>query len=173
MSIDTKLDEFLSSQGSGFTATIETLPDKPTQIRVTPFLGESWTGRVHSFELPRDAIRSVTPTGKYHFCCGKRLEIVVVEFAENASIPVADLIKRMGRPGDYMHAVPPHGAGASHVPAQAAAAQRGQGIVGRWPVPGLPCEIVCIEVCTRFCSPVGWDCCQWETRCGINCNLHA
>ena len=34
---------------------------------------------------------------------------------------------------------------------------------------GDRCQFVCIEVCTRFCHPTGWDCCQWETRCALSC----
>jgi hypothetical protein len=44
------------------------------------------------------------------------------------------------------------------------------GLVGRFPIPWTPCVVTCIEVCTEFCAPTGWDCCRWETRCGINCN---
>ena len=43
-------------------------------------------------------------------------------------------------------------------------------LVGRWNVPWTNCEINCIEVCTRFCHPTGWDCCGWETRCALSCN---
>jgi hypothetical protein len=42
-------------------------------------------------------------------------------------------------------------------------------LVGRWPIPGTQCEVNCIEVCTRFCGPTGWDCCNWETRCATTC----
>jgi hypothetical protein len=43
-------------------------------------------------------------------------------------------------------------------------------LVGRWRVPWTNCEVNCIEVCTRFCHPTGWDCCQWETRCALSCS---
>jgi hypothetical protein len=43
-------------------------------------------------------------------------------------------------------------------------------LVGRWNIPWSNCEVVCIEVCTRFCHPTGWDCCGWETRCALNCS---
>jgi hypothetical protein len=43
-------------------------------------------------------------------------------------------------------------------------------LVGRWSLPG-PCELTCIEVCTRFCGPTGWDCCNWETRCSLKCDF--
>lgn len=43
-------------------------------------------------------------------------------------------------------------------------------LVGRWHIPWTNCDISCIEVCTRFCSPTGWDCCGWQTRCALVCN---
>jgi hypothetical protein len=42
-------------------------------------------------------------------------------------------------------------------------------LVGRWSLPGIPCQLSCIEVCTRFCRPTGWECCNWETRCVLKC----
>jgi hypothetical protein len=42
-------------------------------------------------------------------------------------------------------------------------------LVGRWDL-GTRCQFACIEVCTRFCRPTGWDCCQWETRCALSCD---
>jgi hypothetical protein len=141
-------------------------------------------------------IRSVKPTGDFHRCCGKRLEIVEIEFAENASVPVADLMKRAPRTGGEPHAgmpyegIPYQGIPYQGMPTQMmgaqfpqqmpggrlpprearAAGRRGAGLVGRWPIPWTPCHVTCIEVCTRFCSDTGWDCCQWETRCGIGCD---
>ena len=38
---------------------------------------------------------------------------------------------------------------------------------GRWTIFG--CTVTCIEVCTEFCRPTGWDCCKWETRCNWDC----
>jgi hypothetical protein len=43
-------------------------------------------------------------------------------------------------------------------------------LVGRWHIPWTRCEVSCIEVCTRFCAPTGWDCCGWETRCAVTCD---
>jgi hypothetical protein len=42
-------------------------------------------------------------------------------------------------------------------------------LVGRWNL-GSRCQLACIEVCTRFCQPTGWACCQWETRCALSCD---
>ena len=42
-------------------------------------------------------------------------------------------------------------------------------LVGRWDL-GTRCQFACIEVCTRFCRPTGWACCQWETRCALSCD---
>ena len=46
-------------------------------------------------------------------------------------------------------------------------------LIGRWHIPWTGCDISCIEVCTRFCSPTGWDCCGWETRCVLVCDGQA
>jgi hypothetical protein len=39
-------------------------------------------------------------------------------------------------------------------------------LVGHWKIFG--CDVNCIEVCTEFCEPTGWDCCKWETRCSVD-----
>jgi len=95
MSTPIKIDDFLSAQGSGFTATLETIPDRQTHVKVTPYQEGTGCACSMSFQLPREMISSVTPTGKYHFCCGKRLEVVVIAFAENASVPVTELMQRL------------------------------------------------------------------------------
>lgn len=209
-----QLDEFLKAQGSGFTATLEAIPDKPTHVRVTPFRDGHDCGCAGSFELPREAIRSVTGTGQFHFCCGKRLQVAIVEFAENASVPVADLMKQKEDGYTHTHDHGPdagrehmghsgprgypgaagHGGRGGHGgyggysgyarPAFARSARGGGppppppfgsgggpvGLVGRWRIPWSRCSVSCIEVCTRFCSDTGWDCCEWETRCALNCD---
>jgi hypothetical protein len=172
MSTPMQLDEFLKSQTSGFTATLEPVPEKPTSIKVTPYRDDRGCGCSSGFELPRNMIRSVTPTGKYHFCCGKRLEVAVVEFTENASVSVADLMKRIEGPSEHAHSASPYSPRGHPVPPHAAdtSSRLSSGIVGRWPIPWTPCHVECIEVCTRFCGPTGWDCCNWETRCRIGCS---
>jgi hypothetical protein len=183
MSNPMKLDEFLSTQSSrseAFTATVEPIADNATDVKITPFHEGGGCGCSSSFTLAKKMIRSVKPTGNFHRCCGKRLEIVEIEFEENASVPVADLMKRAARAGGEMHAGLPHEGSPFQMPGMPggqlpphearAAGRQGAGLVGRWPIPWTPCEVVCIEVCTRFCGPTGWACCEWETRCGINCN---
>ena len=193
MSTPMKLDEFLSTQSSrseAFTATVEPIVDNATEVKITPFQEGRGCGCSSSFTLAKEMIRSVTPTGSFHHCCGKRLAIVEIEFAENASVPVADLMKRAARPSGEMHADIPYQMAGGQFPQQMAgvpfpqqtpggqlpprearaAGRMGAGLVGRWPIPWTPCHVTCIEVCTRFCSDTGWDCCQWETRCAIGCN---
>jgi hypothetical protein len=63
--------------------------------------------------------------------------------------------------------------GHHHLTGVVAADNRAQvfpALVGRWPIPWTNCEVECIEVCTGFCGPTGWDCCQWETRCALSCD---
>ena len=177
MSEPVGLDEFLSDQGklAGFTATLEPVPDKPRHVKVTPFREDRGCGCSSSFELPKEAIRSVTPTGSYHFCCGKRLQVAVVEFAEGASIPVADLVEQMNRPSEHRQAAPRAGGqrGANPPWPPHPGGSQPVGLVGRWHIPWTNCDIECIEVCTEFCAPTGWDCCGWETRCALVCNGQA
>ena len=111
MSEPIQLDEFLTSQSSdtsGFTATLEPIDDKPSAVRVTPYREDRGCGCASSFELPKEMIESVVPTSRYHYCCGKRLEVVVVSFTDNAAVPVAELMKPMDRSGGDHHA---HGPG--------------------------------------------------------------
>ncbi|MEO7362548.1 MAG: hypothetical protein ABI120_19615 [Gemmatimonadaceae bacterium] len=161
MSEPMPLDDFLSAQGSGFTATIEAIAEKPMYVKVTPWRESGGCGCASSLELPRDAIKSVKGTGQFHFCCGKRLEVAVVDFNDDASIPLADVLEKadfFGRraPGG---SVPPNtGPGA---PVQ---------LRGRWRIPWTRCTVTCIDVCTHFCGPTGFDCCGWSTRCGVTCD---
>ena len=172
MSTPMKLDAFLTQQthvqDTGFMAVLEPIADRPDAIKVTPFHDDQGCGCASSLELPRTMIQSVTPTGKFHQCCGKRLEVVQVEFTENASVPVADLMRRRVQPHDHGHAVAPPGRFAPP-PGAMSRSRSPHGLVGRFPIPWTPCTINCIEVCTEFCSDTGWDCCRWETRCGVNC----
>jgi hypothetical protein len=175
MSESMGLDEFLSGQGklAGFTATLEAVPDKSTHVNVTPFHHDRGCGCASSFELPKEAIRSVTPTGDYHFCCGKRLQVVVVEFAEDASIPVADLVEQMHSPPGQLRGAPTAGGPGASDPATWSARRGGSRpsrLIGHWPIPFTDCYVQCIDVCTEFCGPTGWDCCRWETRCVVICN---
>lgn len=193
MSKSMKVDDFLSAQGNveaGLTATLEAVPERDTHVKITPFREGLGCGCSQSFELPKKMIRSVTGTGRHHFCCGKRLEVASVEFTDDAAIPVSELMKARehahahehGHGHEHHHHAHEHphggppgmpGGGPMMPPGaweQGTAQRRRHALVGRWPIPWTPCEISCIEVCTRFCNPWGWDCCEWETRCAINCN---
>jgi hypothetical protein len=60
-----KLDDFLTAQSDqrlGFTATVEAMPGKPTDVEITPFREEHGCGCASSFVLPESMIRSVTST---------------------------------------------------------------------------------------------------------------
>jgi hypothetical protein len=88
-----KIDEFLSSQGSGYTAILERIPGKDTHVKITPYRGGSNCACAASFSLAKHFIESVTPTDTSYFYCGKRLEVVLVTFAKDASIPVTEVFE--------------------------------------------------------------------------------
>jgi hypothetical protein len=185
-----RLDEFLEAQGRGVTVTLQAIPDRPDLVRVTPHHGRGGCGCGSSFDLPRTMIVGVKGTGTHHFCCGKRLEVAIVEFAEDAAVPVAELMKPRTQHHRHRHRRGPRRHGRSGEPdARGMVGRRrawGTGdsgprpvgppgggpvaLVGRWRIPWTRCTVSCIEVCTRFCGPTGWDCCGWETRCAVNCD---
>jgi hypothetical protein len=177
------LDDFLEAQGKGITATLEACADKSTHIKLTPWHGEGRCGCSSSIELPREAIASIVPTGKFVFCCGKRLEVAVVELNDKATISIGDLLKQKEQPMPHGPGEPGHRVGHGHgggysalhgpamppsVPQTGRRAASSMGLIGRWRLPWTRCTVSCIEVCTRFCSDTGWDCCEWETRCAID-----
>jgi hypothetical protein len=45
--------------------------------------------------VPREAINVVTMTENTHFCCGKTLRVVEVEFADDATISLQDLFSQI------------------------------------------------------------------------------
>jgi hypothetical protein len=178
------LDEFLEDQGevAGFTATLEPVPDKSTHVKVTPFRDGHGCGCESSFELPKDAIRSVTPTGNHHFCCGKSLRVAVVEFAEGASIPVADLVEQMSRASSDFHAAPtpdhlhamrtPDRPGGGNPPPHPGGS-RPIARIGFWDIPWTNCSIEAYESCIGWGGPSGFECLGWEQRYRLVCNGRA
>lgn len=133
MNTPISLDELLESQSPSFTATLEPISEKPTDVKVMPYRDDYRSGCSSSFELPGSMIRSIIPTGKYHYCCGKRLEVAIVELTEDASAPVAHFMKRIERPSEHTDAAPSYVSGENYDPSRAAysRSRMSPGIVGR------------------------------------------
>jgi hypothetical protein len=53
--------------------------------------------------IEKSQIKSVTKTEHRHFCCGKSLIVVEVNFAENASIPLSDVFAQASQAAESGH----------------------------------------------------------------------
>jgi hypothetical protein len=78
------IDELLERQGQPgqMLVTIEALPDDDERVKVTPFVAEVGCLCSRALNVNKSAIESVTTTDEVHVCCGKRLMVVEVVFAD-------------------------------------------------------------------------------------------
>ena len=72
-------------------ATIEQVDGKPELVKVTPWVKNMGCLCTLALVVPKIVITSVKTTGENHYCCGKQLEVVEVNFKKDASIAVADV----------------------------------------------------------------------------------
>lgn len=90
------LDELLASQAKPTTkAVIEAVPGDDAKIKLTPWSPGVGCSCASSIILPRSTVASVTSTGEKHFCCGKELSVVAVEFATGASLDLNELLQQL------------------------------------------------------------------------------
>ncbi|GAA4455836.1 hypothetical protein GCM10023170_049450 [Phytohabitans houttuyneae] len=89
------VDDVLARQGSAeeLRVTIEAVPEDEGRVKVTPFVPDVGCLCAYSLTIDKQVIESVTTTDEFHHCCGKRLMIVQVSFAENA---LADVFQQLG-----------------------------------------------------------------------------
>lgn len=106
-----KLEEFLTEQSKHiFQATIEPVEDQPKKCRLTPWVEHGGCQCSSALIIEKSQIKSVTKTEHRHFCCGKSLTVVEVNFAENASIPLSDVFaqaSQSAKSGHHEH-IPHH-----------------------------------------------------------------
>lgn len=112
------VDEFLSVQEKRMTlATIEAVDGKTDFVKVTPWSNSGGCSCRDAITVPKKAIKSVTPTGDRHFCCGKTLLVVEVVFDTEATISVQEVFHQRLDAG--MHAAEEAVSQAPFVPAGA------------------------------------------------------
>lgn len=107
------LAAFLKEQEvSGLVATVEAIPEKPKFVKVTPWVQSAGCLCRYAVDVPEGSIKSVTPTGQTHPCCGKVLKVVEVQFQDDATLKTSDvfgqLMKAASGGGHEGHAEP-HG----------------------------------------------------------------
>ncbi len=69
-----------SAHSDVFLATIEGLPD--AKVKITPWTEGGGCLCAFAFVVDEDAVKELTRTADFHSCCGKRLNVVEVAFAE-------------------------------------------------------------------------------------------
>lgn len=90
------LDELLSQQQQGlFLATVEPVEDQPEDCKLTPWVEGQGCLCSLAVVIPRAAISSVKLTENRHYCCGKLLFVVEINFQQGSSIKLDDLFSQM------------------------------------------------------------------------------
>lgn len=83
------LEELLGSQTNATAqATIERVDGDDTRVMVSPYLDATGCACDLSITVPKAAIASLRKTDAVHHCCGQRLAVVEVEFANEAHADV-------------------------------------------------------------------------------------
>jgi hypothetical protein len=90
------LNQLLEDQAQQiFSGTIEAVEGKDHAIKLTPWLSGTGCLCHLAIVVPKESVTSVTTTEHVHLCCGKSLRVVEVEFAENATIPLKELVSQI------------------------------------------------------------------------------
>lgn len=150
---------------------MEAVPDKPDQVKMTPWQPQQGCLCHLSLVLPKSAIESVTPTGQKHPCCGKVLLVVEVKFKEGATLELRTIFDQL-----HSHASHPHRGSEEHTRPfdfgghSGMAPDRSLIQTGdfRYLCGGRPCppRNVCVSCNDReFCASPGTSCCG-QGLCG-------
>lgn len=165
------LDELFQKQGEGqYMATIEPTVD-PAQVKLTPYLANLGCLCSQSIKIPKDLIDSVTPTGEFHLCCGKRLIVVEIHFKKGANLPLntifdqlrANLVERQdARPAFSTMPHPSQMSSSGGMALSYSGADRFSQIV--CPFGYYPCEGTCGKRCY---NPAAGETCRNGSVCGF------
>ena len=91
------LDELFTIQSRPTSlVTIEQI-ENSDRVKITPWASNRGCLCSFAFEVTKDAIEYVLPTGDIHPCCGKNLHVVAAYFKEGRSVPVTDIVAQIIR----------------------------------------------------------------------------
>jgi hypothetical protein len=92
------LDSFLTSQDHpSLKATVERVEGEADLVKITPWLPEMGGCMCSAaIKVTKSAIEWVKPTDDTHYCCGKTLRVVEVQFKEAQAISLNDLFAQLG-----------------------------------------------------------------------------
>jgi hypothetical protein len=92
------LDALLVEQSITVTlATVEAIPDKPDLVRVTPWIPARGCACRFALDVPKRDIGKLTRTEHRHFCCGKVLSVVEIEFKDESVLSVTSVFADLSR----------------------------------------------------------------------------
>jgi hypothetical protein len=90
------LDALLSAQSTSHAlVTIESIDSRDDVVKVTPWSESGGCQCDWSVLIKRSQIESVTPSGQTHHCCGKRLQVVSINFHKNASLDPTEFLGQL------------------------------------------------------------------------------
>lgn len=100
------VDEFLAANSavSSLLATIEPTSDKDS-VRVTPWINGDCACEA-SLVIPKSAIANLARTKDTHSCCGKRLAVAEVTFAEASKAFISIFEQLLARRSAALDALP-------------------------------------------------------------------
>ncbi len=90
------VDALLKAQGAdgaSLLATIEPVTDDDSKVRVTPFVAETGCSCAQAITVPKKDIKTLYTTDDVHWCCGKKLTVVEVEFVHDS---LTDVVRQLG-----------------------------------------------------------------------------
>ena len=91
------IDELLEKQSqTASAATIEAVSGQPDLVKVTPWVADSGCLCHLAIEVQKSSIKSVTPTGQKHNCCGKILSVVEVKFNDKSQMTLSEIFGQLG-----------------------------------------------------------------------------
>ena len=86
------VEQLLEAQSRpAFRATIESVVGDGTQVLVTPWVQGRGCLCQLALKIPKTAIKSLALTGELQVCCGRSLEVVQVDFADQASMRLSEV----------------------------------------------------------------------------------
>lgn len=140
------LDELFAAQrASARTATLEEVADDANAVKVTPYVTGHGCACDQAITIPRTELTSIIDTGETHFCCGHRLLVVKVSFANDTVSQIFD--QAMQKASHVGHSAE-NAMGRSTAPTYGAQYARWP----RFPNQRFSAPIVQVQSCTEQCQ---------------------
>lgn len=157
------IDEFLKTQKESKKVTIEPVKDDESLVKITPWTRDGGCSCSRSIKVKRASIESVSPTSEEHYCCGKTLLVVTVEFKKDQSLSINDVLEQLStksEPHQHSHENQP---GSGGYPGQMKCGHQNEMQPGHLTYnshigPFADCKCKCPNETKSFSCPAGKNC---------------